>query len=425
MVKLRNVSRTHYLIAFTGFGSFRNNFKYVYTNWRHIERPYFSRAALTSICHTLTALAGFPLRRLEDLAFNARLRTLELPESPIFVIGHWRSGTTYLHNLLCQDTNFGYVSLFQTLANDLCIVGSSVIKPVLEKVIPKVRPTDNVPFNLDQPQEDEHVVARISPYSFYHLCCFPKLARKYFEKYVLFQETSVDEIEAWKQTYLAVLKKATLNMGNRQLVLKNPVNTGRIRQLLEIFPDAKFVHIYRNPYDVFLSTRNQYLTTLEITRLQTITRKEVDGNIILFYKQIMQQFLKDRVLIPENNLVEIRFEDFEASPLSALEMIYDRLSLPGFAKAVNRFNKFTTSQANYKKNQYDLTDDVVQTVNDNWAFAFDTWRYRMKSHGSLKNHTPTRTGNNLLSHYKRKSIESSSRNPARKRQCEALRGLTR
>jgi len=53
------------------------------------------------------------------------------------------------------------------------------------------------------------------------------------------------------------IRKVQLFRGTeKRLLLKSPVHTARIKLLLKLFPDAQFVYIHRNPYDVFRSAVN-------------------------------------------------------------------------------------------------------------------------------------------------------------------------
>jgi len=368
--------RARYFIALTGFGSFRNNLRYVRRNEGNIEAKYWGRALFGAFWGLITTLTGYPFRVVERFRYDPLMAAMQI-ESPIFVLGHWRSGTTYLHNLLCQDEQFGYISLFQTIANDLCLVGESTIKPLLSKALPKTRPMDNVDFSLDNPEEEEHTLVRMIPYSFYHHWIYPKNARKYFDRYVLFDDAPARVKREWRQTYLDVLKKGTLNMDGRRLVLKNPVNTARIKLLLELFPDAKFIHIHRNPYKVFLSTRRLYQKVLPISQLQDISTDEVESNILLFYQKLMRRFLADKPLIPPKNYAEIRYEDLETDPVAELRRVYARLNLPGFAAYEPNLTAYLQQKAHYRKNQYRIAPDVVEKVNHHWGFAFKQWNYDM------------------------------------------------
>jgi hypothetical protein len=138
-------------------------------------------------------------------------------------------------------------------------------------------------WSIDGPQEEEMAMGNMSPYSLYHLWSFPQNSREYFDRYALFKDVTPDMVENWKDNYLEVLKTATYNMSGRRPVIKNPANTGRIPILLSLFPHAKFIFLHRNPYEVFLSTRNLYKKTLPHSQLQEISDEEIDANILSFY----------------------------------------------------------------------------------------------------------------------------------------------
>ena len=230
---------------------------------------------------------------------------------------------------------------------------------------------------MDSPQEEEFAIANMSPYSFYHHWTFPRKARYYFEKYALFNEVPKKVIAKWKEIYVSILTKAGLHKGGKRLVIKNPTNTGRIKVLLELFPNAKFIHIYRDPYRVYLSTKHLYRKTLPITQLQEISDAETEDNILLFYKELMQRYLADKELIPPENLVEVKFESLEENPVEELQRIYEQLGLPGFEMAKAVFQSYMYARADYQKNQYEgLDQDLIAKVNRHWGFAFEAWAYQ-------------------------------------------------
>jgi hypothetical protein len=349
-------------------GSFRNWLKLLWHN-RGVDRAYTRRALFVSLSSFFTA----PFRLVERTKYSNVIKNVTV-ESPIFIVGHWRSGTTYLHYLMCQDKSLGYVSTFQAIAPDLFLVSNRLLRPLLSRLMPSSRIMDNIALSLDGPQEEEIGVANLSPFSFYHHLYFPRQAREYF-KYTLFDDTPETVVAGWKQAYLTILRKGALNAAGKRLVIKNPVNTGRIKFLLDLFPDAKFIHIYRNPYRVFLSTCHLYEKVLPITQLQEISRDEIETNILLFYRQLVQRFLAEKSLIPTHNLVEVKFEDLEANPLAELRRIYAGLDLPGLSAAEPAFRAYAASQADYQKNKYDLDEAVVEKVNQHWGFAVEAWGY--------------------------------------------------
>ncbi len=339
-----------------------------------VDREFLPRCLF--VCAS-TLLTG-PLRLGERLRHGRAIRRTEIHPSPIFIIGHWRSGTTFLHHLLCRDRQFGYLTTFQAMAPGFFLIGGGRVKRFLERETRKRYPTrliDNVPLFLDAPEEDEFALANMSPYSFLHGFSFPRRARYFFKRYVLFEGVSQLELEGWTGTYLYLLRKVTLASGGKRLVLKNCANTARIRVLLRLFPEAKFIHIYRNPYRVFLSTLHLHRTVLPRSQLQRIDPGEIEENVLLFYERLMKRYLEDRHLIPAGNLVEVRFEDLERAPLDELRRIYEELELPGFGAAEPAFRAYLRAVAGYRKNTYRLAPEDIAVVNERWGFALDRWGY--------------------------------------------------
>jgi omega-hydroxy-beta-dihydromenaquinone-9 sulfotransferase len=342
-----------------------------------VERPFFPRAVFV----TLTTLLTVPLRVWERLRYGRRIRRTPVDPQPIFILGHWRSGTTHLHNLLSRDPAVGFLSTFQAMAPGFCLSGDRRIKPLLARQAAKRYPTrliDNVPLAFDAPQEDEFALASMSPYSFLHGFTFPRRAQWFFNRYVLFRELSNETLAHWCSIYQEILRKAAAKSQRQRLVLKNCAHSGRIKTLLKLFPEAKFIHIHRDPYEVFVSTVHMHRTVLPKAQLQRIAPEEVPSNVLLFYRELMQRLLEDRASIPADQYVEIRFEDLESAPLPQLERIYRKLHLPGFESARPHFEQYIDSVSAYRKNEYHLAGEMIETINRQWAFAFSAWGYTLR-----------------------------------------------
>jgi len=92
----------------------------------------------------------------------------------------------------------------------------------------------------------------MTPYGYYNGWCFPKNI-DYYSATIPIETVDKKIQENWLSTYDYFSKKLTLYHKGKQLVLKNPANTARIKLLLSRYPQANLVHISRNPYDVFSS----------------------------------------------------------------------------------------------------------------------------------------------------------------------------
>jgi hypothetical protein len=324
---------------------------------------------------TTSILGLTPLRMLEAMRYGPSIRRTTIDADPVFVLGHWRSGTTHLHNVLTQDPQFGYVTTFQTIAPEFFLSGKYLMGPLYKMLMPKERPMDNVALELHGPQEEEIAMAQVSACAFYHGLYFPQQMDEFFRRYVLFEGMTSEEYAEWCAAYVRTLKKATISCKGRRLVIKNPANTGRIKQLLELFPNAKFIHVYRNPYVVLPSTMRFYSKILEMTALQDIDKEQLERHILDFYRILMERYFEDQSLIPEGQLSEVRFENFEIDPHGELERIYTELDLPGLDEAQQHVATYLDGQKSYEKNVHKLDPNTIQAVEQHWRFALDKWAY--------------------------------------------------
>jgi hypothetical protein len=367
---VRDWTRLRYQLAFIGFvrpGILLRLAPYA----RHIDLRYLPRLLLIAAL----SLAAQPLRLIEAIVHGRRIARTPIERPPVFIIGHWRSGTTFLHNLLSQDPSFGYVSFYQAMAPDCSLIGRSWLKPLLSRVLPARRPMDNITWAAASPQEEEVPLAKICPYAFYAYVLFPRCAEQLFRRGVLLENAPQRAAAQFARRYRRVLQIASLQCAGRRLVLKNPVNTARVRMLLEVFPDAKFIHIHRSPYDVFASTRNLYGKILEYTTLQKLDPRDSDEAIFILYEAMMRRFFADRALIPEGNLLEMRFDDLERDPLGEVRRVYEGLGLPGFADAEPALRRYIASQTSYSKNRFELAAQERERIGRRWAFAFAELSY--------------------------------------------------
>ena len=96
-------------------------------------------------------------RVLQRLLLKVKIKNVDLKDdAPLFVIGHWRSGTTHLHYLLSQDERYSHLSSFQAFFFNIAFTTKWFFKPILKHVMPETRPQDNVKVDPNAPAEEEH-----------------------------------------------------------------------------------------------------------------------------------------------------------------------------------------------------------------------------------------------------------------------------
>ena len=206
------------------------------------------------------------------------IRSVSIEKDPIFILGHWRSGTTMLHNTLCKDQQFAFPSLLEAYNPHTFLTVLDKIQADKKSQQSVKRPMDNVQVNYKSPAEDEFALSLLSLCSPVLGWAFPK-NRDFYDKYLLLDDISDEEAERWHSALRFLMKKLTFKY-NKQLVLKSPQHTARIKQILQIFPNAKFVHFRRNPYDVFKSTLELYTKTVRSLSFQAAANNNVEDYII-------------------------------------------------------------------------------------------------------------------------------------------------
>ena len=305
-----------------------------------------------------------------------RLTKKELPHDPIFIIGHWRSGTTHLHYLMNLDDQFICLENFQAFFFRIAFVSRRILRPVLQQFMPDKRPQDNITINAFSPCEEEHPLTNLTALSGMQSFFFGKNL-KYFNKGNLHQGLTKRESIKWINTYHNMLLQIQwFNKSNKQLLLKNPHNTARVKLLLEKYPKAKFIYLHRNPLEVYSSMHHLYKKTISTQHLQEINNSDVKQNIIYFYQSTIEGYLKNRSLIPPNQLIEISYKELDEAPVNTINKIYKSLKINGFKRVETKLTSYCNSLKDYKKNNFPaLSIEDELSVRKKWKIGFEAWKY--------------------------------------------------
>lgn len=310
----------------------------------------------------VSALVRFPYA-LADLVYVAlKRKSVEPLEAPVFIIGHWRSGTTHLYNVMGKARRFAWVSPFATALPQAFLVMTMLFRPLLVKSLPKGRYIDGIPVEADSPQEDEIALSNLTANSFFHALYFPRNFRQTFNRGLFFDGVSQGEIEDWGNKLKNFYLKLQIQNPGKRLLIKNPVYTARVDEILKLYPGAKFIHITRNPYNIFFSMQNFYQKLLAEFPLQDGTPENLDDHILATYVRMIEALERDIPKIPGGHFVEIRFEDMQKNPLKELEKIYKKLDLGPFARDKKTYAEYLKGVKGYKKNVYNFPEKDLKRV---------------------------------------------------------------
>ena len=238
--------------------------------------------------------------------------------------------------------------------------------------MPKERPSDKIKLDVDLPQEDEFAVSNYVNISHYNFFFFPNDYKKFYSEAIRFESNKSSK---WLNAYSNLLNKIYLYTRKSQLIIKNPSNTSRIKYLLKKYPNAKFIHIYRNPVYVYLSTYKFFSELFPSVNLQKIDNKLLHNLIIYNYREMYKDYYDQKNLIPKENLIEIKFEDFKNDSLSYLKKIHKKFDLKLSKKLLSEYISYLESQKSHKMNTYKIDKSILDEIKKEYSNSFNKMKY--------------------------------------------------
>jgi hypothetical protein len=350
-----------------------------------------SRLAI-ALTGTVAAILNSVLGSIQDLIFAKRIDASVLDAPPIFIIGHWRTGTTHLHELLTVDDQFTAPSTLECFAPTQCLAFGWLLRK-LAWFLPSKRPMDNMLVGWDQPQEDEFALMNLGLGSPYETMIFPNHRRARHE-FLNMNAIAPREVDAWKAGFARFLRLVNFRSKREQkfsgrakrIVLKSPTHTARIHILRQMFPDAQFIHIVRDPRDVFASTVRLWSALFDTQGCQRPDfgsrpngAPDIEGYVLESMDLLYRDFFRDVAEIPAENFCQVRYEDLVRVPLSEMARIYRHLRLGWFEAARPRLEAHLRKLDGYKTNDHRTSRPHEDMVNRHWGWYLDRFNYRTPS----------------------------------------------
>ena len=347
-------------------------------DWRNLlEANAFdihSAYSLRALSTTLSSIVNSIQRWNEQRLYGSKVEGVQV-KPPLFILGHWRTGTTHLHNLLALDDRFAFPNYYQVAYPHHFLCTESLVSRLGAVFLPRQRPMDNVRIDFQAPNEDEFALCGLTQCSPYLGFSFPR-RQDYYDRFLTFRGVPPEVIGRWKAALLLFLKKLTWKY-DRRLVLKSPPHTCRIGLLLELFPDARFVHLHRDPYVVYQSTLHWLRTAGPWYHLQRPDLVDLEARVLRAGREMYEVYFKERGLIQAGRLHEIGFEQLETDMIGQVRKIYEVLGLPDFAHVEPVLRSYQNIIAGYKKNDFQGLPSVQrERISREWRRYFDEWGYK-------------------------------------------------
>lgn len=314
-----------------------------------VDRGHLARAAIV----TLAAFGNSMLARLEPEA----LLTPELEamwRRPLLILGLPRSGTTFLHQLLAANPELACPTRLECFNPWTFLTLHRLgITRFLNSLPQRSRGIDQVQVGWSSPEEDEFALTALLADGPWMGAVFPGSKAKYRRHYSMYPDW--EGASSWQEGLNYFTRKLVWEH-RRPLVLKSPLHTGRIPDLLSVFPEARVLTIFRDP-------RDQWQSALGTTRHSdghwpALQNYQVKSEGMYDLMQFMlDRYFQTRDQIPEDRLLEVTYEKLLSDTPGVLGEIHEKLNLSGLLPTLQGLERDNWLRS-YRPNQHpELTQE--------------------------------------------------------------------
>ena len=312
-------------------------------------------------------------RDLEQLHLN---NSFSEPSDPVFVIGLPRSGTTFLFNLLSLDVAHRS-PLYWEIMSPLPITKNEKEEYKRERkinrelklaktLIPKLRAMHTIRANT--PEECEQI-ATMNVRSFVYMCMADVPEYIDYLKYC-----SVDSVFMWHKRFFQALE---LNGKPQRWLLKDPSHIGHLPEILRTYPNAKFIHIHRDPTDSvgsFCSLTKNVRSAFS----RKVNTNDIGKTVIDFWNHNLNKGMEDRKQLSSNQIIDINYHDFIQSPLNQIKNVYLQLGFDMTIETENNIESYlsqnqgnTKSDHQYSLDEFGLDKKIIKDQFRDYMLNYD------------------------------------------------------
>jgi omega-hydroxy-beta-dihydromenaquinone-9 sulfotransferase len=335
--------------------------------WRQLARKFDSHdvrlAWRTRLSCWLGSVIHSLLFRIQHASHADRINAV-VPPPPIFLLGFWRSGTTFLHELFCCDPRFGYPSTYA------CLNPSHFL--LTEQWFRKHKPDeqsrrqmDDMRYSWTSPQEDEFALLSLGAPSAYQALLAPFLMSDVRTLLDLCRQPQ-EEQNRWSEALRYFIRLLTVQQG-KIMVLKSPPHGFRLPLLPSLFPQARYVVIERNPYEVFASNLKLWSILLDMYSLESPVANEIEKFVLEAYILHEQVLAEGARQLSTRSLARVRYEELVANPIGQMARLYAELELGDFDRVQPRLEQYVKSVVGHKRNHFRVSPVQKERIDAAWG----------------------------------------------------------
>jgi hypothetical protein len=343
--------------------------------WRRISAKLDRERGYPNVwirsAYMLSSVANSVLFKLQDASLAEALNLIH-PEPPVFVLGFWRSGTTLLHELLCCDHRYGFPSTYACMNPSHFALTERFSADTATQQTAS-RPMDNMRYSWASPQEDEFALLALGAASPYEALLVPSLMQNP-SRLVDWRQQHDAERQRWKDAFQSFFRLLTQQQ-QKTMIFKSPPHGFKLSMLLSLFPQAKYIIIERNPYEVFASNLKLWRTLLSLYALEPWSEVEIERFVLESYRIHEELIEEGSHSYPEASIGRVRYEDLVANPVSQMEHLYENLQLGNFDEVRERVTQYSAKVAGHARNRFAVSAQQKRNVEREWGDLINRKNY--------------------------------------------------
>ncbi|MDP7018239.1 MAG: sulfotransferase [Pirellulaceae bacterium] len=334
-----------------------------------IAPRFWFDAAIDGAFSTLNSAGGLLQRAFFASQWSSSLTSTD----PLLVLGHWRTGTTLLHELLALDPQFVTPTTYQCFLPHHFLLSERWMKPLVGFALPGQRPPDAMRMGWDLPQEDEFALLLGGARSPYEMIGFPHLRERSLDALEL-DDLSDAEQRKWRRTFTRFLNGVC--RGDGRLLLKSPTHSFRLPTIADLFPQAKCAFLVRDPYAVFTSSVRLWKSLFAVHGYQSPPdEEEVEQFVLQLFARLHARVRASQSSIASERFLVLRFEELVRDPVEQVGRLYADFEMDGFDQAARRIEQYFADRADYQPRSGELVEEKRAMVRDHWGDYFDCYGY--------------------------------------------------
>jgi hypothetical protein len=273
--------------------------------------------------------------------------------APFIIVGVPRSGTTILHRMLSADAGNAGIPMWR-LYRPFPIIGKKDNRQAMTRLELQFRrpvfPEMDSKHIIREDKEEECIW--MMGLTFHSICFWVVAPVSSYAEWLFVQDQ-----KKYYQEYSLLLKVQQQATPGKRLVLKAPDHTPNLGTLLSVIPNARVIHLHRNPTTCLTSANSMFYSAHRAVTNDINPRRMAEINKKM-YSHYLEAGRKARIDPAVNNAVlDVQYDQLVKDPMQTVKDIYAHFGTPWSDEYQERLKNFLSDHPKDKHGAHRYTPE--------------------------------------------------------------------